>query len=527
MVSNYNNNLYKEYEKLIEENKKLKNENKNLKLEICILKSEQENNLNKFNRDIEKLNKKHKDEIGSLNIKYNNLLKEIERLKTELSKNYENKYEVDKDYIIDKLTNQVSKDSTNSSIPTSKEIKHRRTNTYNHRKTSEKHTGAQFYHKGITLTKEKMEDKIKQSNLEIREVKHYVDAKKYNENKVKYRIGIEIKAYVEKHIFIPFNKSKEILPKEFHSDVTYDNSIKSIVVLLGNYCSMPYNKIKELIASFTGNLINISEGTIDNIYENFSNKSDDTLLNIVNNILNFKSQHTDETVTKENGKDTYYRGYGNKENVYFTYHHHKGDNPIKEDNILPRFYGTIISDHEVGIFKYGTNNQDCIVHFGRYCIEHDQNIITTWQMRLYLLLLRFEINRRILIKFGATEFSKEDIKYMEEQFDKILNFAKKENEFIQSTYWKEKANTLMNRCIKYKNQMLFYIHDFTVDYDNNFMERALRMIKNKTKVSGGFRSKNGGIRFGKTMSIIKTSILRNMNPFESIKSIMNGEILFA
>lgn len=41
----------------------------------------------------------------------------------------------------------------------------------------------------------------------------------------------------EKHIFIPSNESNELLPKEFYSDVTYTD----IVVLLGNYCFLPYN----------------------------------------------------------------------------------------------------------------------------------------------------------------------------------------------------------------------------------------------------------------------------------------------
>ena len=57
---------------------------------------------------------------------------------------------------------------------------------------------------------------------------------------------------------------------------------------------------------------------------------------------------------------------------------------IKEDNILTNFFGTIVSDHEVGIFKYGLNNQDCVIHTGRYCIEAEQNVYETWwQMELY------------------------------------------------------------------------------------------------------------------------------------------------
>ncbi len=333
--------------------------------------------------------------------------------------------------------------------------------------------------------------------------------------------------YVEKHIFRISPDTSEKLPKSFYSDVTYNDDLKILVVSLGNYFSIPYNKIKELIFDLTNGVIDISEGTIDNIYEEFSNKTEDTLNNITNNILNGTYQHTDETTTKENGKDTYYRGYANEYNVLYKYHHKKGDKPIEEDGILTNYYGTIISNHDTGIFKYGTNNQDCIIHFGRYCIEKEQNINNvSWPMELYRLLLKFEVNRKILSKFGRKEFTLEEIKIMEDEFDSILSRAVKENNGILSSYWKEKTNTLLNRCIKYKQSMLFYIYDFTIPYDNNFIERALRMIKGKTKVSGGFRSEKGAIRFGKIMSIIKTARLRNLNPFDCIKAIFEGQTLF-
>lgn len=525
MRKNYNNDIYKMYEEEYSKNKLLIQEINDLKLIIYSLKLDLKAEKNKINTGVEKA--------------INPIIKENENLKNELSKAYEeinrlknhinNDVNTDKDYLIDKLNNQLNKDSSNSSIPTSKEINYKkRTNTYNHRKTSSNKTGGQLNHKGDTLTKEKIQKLIKENNVEVRTIKHKINNKKYKEKFVKYKVGIEVKPYIEEHIFIPYNKTKEKLSKGFYSDVTYNNDLKSIVVLLGNYCSLPYNKITEIISNFTDELVNLSEGTIDNIYEDFSNKSEDTILNITNNLINSTYQHTDETVTSENGKVTYYRGYANKENVLYKYHHKKGDKSIEEDGILKDYFGTLITDHDIGMFKYGTNNQDCIVHFGRYCIEQEQNIlVTSWQMNLYNLLLKFERNRKILIKFGVNKFNEEEIKLMEYDYDRLLKMAKEENELISSTYWKEKANTLLNRCIKYKKQMLFYIYDFTIEYDNNFMERALRMIKGKTKISGGFRSYNGGLRFGNIMSIIKTSKLRGINPFNSIQDIMRGKVLFA
>ena len=263
----------------------------------------------------------------------------------------------------------------------------------------------------------------------------------------------------------------------------------------------------------------------NDIYEEFSNKTTGTLKNITNNILNGKYQHTDETVTKENGKDTYYRAYANPQNVLYKYHHHKGDAPIMEDGILPNFYGTIISDHDTTIFKYGIHNQDCIIHIGRYCIEQKQNVDSiNWPIRLYQFLLRINKNIEILKKYGRTSFTKEEIEQIEKEYDDLLNEGEEQNDEILSKYWKEKADKLLRRLVKYKNSVLFFIHDFDIPYDNNFVERALRMIKGKTKVSGGFRSSEGAIRFGNIMSIIKTAKLQKLNPFEYMKAILMVKI---
>ena len=137
MKKNYNNDIYKMYEEEVLKNEKANRTIQELKLEIYVLKAELErtlksveNSINKAIAPLQSENKKIKEELVK---SYN----EIERLKIELQ-NFSN----DKDYLIDKLNNQINRDSTNSSIPTSKEsIKNnikRRTNTYNHRKYSNK-----------------------------------------------------------------------------------------------------------------------------------------------------------------------------------------------------------------------------------------------------------------------------------------------------------------------------------------------------------------------------------------------------
>lgn len=527
-MNKYNNQIYKMYEEEYNKNVALSKENKTLKSKISSLEYElkylKKSTENKIQNSVQKATTQLINDNNLLQEKLDNALKEIDRLKNEIEKNI--------NYKIDKLTNQVNKDSTNSGIPTSKEIgisKHKKgTNLYNHREKSGKKNGGQFGHPGKTLTKDVLIEKIKENNIEVKQVLHKIKGNENQEDIVKYKIGMDVQLYVEEHIFKHTEKVQDVLPKEYYSDVTYNNDLKALVVTLGNYYSLGYNKVKEILYDFSNGLINISEGTVDNVYEEFSNKSEETLNNITTNILNGKFQHTDEVTTKENGKNSYYRGYANKENVLYKYHHHKGDKPIEEDNILNKFYGTIIADHDVGIFKYGTNNQDCVIHTGRYCIEARQNVYdTSWQMELYHFLLKVDRQRKILAKFGRKSFTEEEIKLIENDYDMILRNAEEQNKEISSIYWQEKENTFLNRLIKYKNSTLLYIHDFELPYDNNHMERLLRMIKGKTKVSGGFRSTKGGERFGRIMSVIKTSKLRKQNPLNNIKKIYQGEALFA
>ena len=110
------------------------------KLEIDTLKYELKYSKERIKSEVNKATKPYIEENTKLKEELNNALSEIDRLKTELASKNENN---DKNYIIDKLTNRVNKDSTNSSIPTSKQIKKEKTgaNIYNHREKTNRKTG--------------------------------------------------------------------------------------------------------------------------------------------------------------------------------------------------------------------------------------------------------------------------------------------------------------------------------------------------------------------------------------------------
>lgn len=490
----YQVGLFEEFEKLNSKLDKLLKENKEQSLTIYNL-----------NLEVEKLNKtiQEKDE------KIEKLLEEIDRLKSQNNKN---------------SSNSSKPSSTNITTPKKKTG----ANIYNYRTKSGKKPGGQYGHIGHSLSKKYVEELIVNKKIEVREYTHIIKGKSSKQNTIKYKLGIQIKPYIERHIFKYSEDSKKALPTEYYTDVTYDDSIKALSIELGAYNVVSYDRLSDFFNVITDGVIQISKGNLVNILYEFSNKCKSTLDKLENEILNSKHTYTDETGTKFNGKNMYVRNYSNERTVIYKAHKNKGHNSIKEDNILTRFCGGIMVDHDTALQKYGTENYECNIHVGRYLEELIQNIKNvTWPIKMKELIFRMNNTRKIAISFGLKRFDRDKIKEYESEFDSLLLLAKEENKYIKSSYYKDRANKLYRRLIKYKNNHLYFIKNFEVPFDNNLSEQDLRMFKIKTKISGGFRSMKAASHYVNALSIIKTSIKRNINPFESIKAIFNNQVLFS
>ncbi len=82
---------------------------------------------------------------------------------------------------------------------------------------------------------------------------------------------------------------------------------------------------------------------------------------------------------------------------------------------------------------------------------------------------------------------------------------------------------LFERLINFKEEHLRFIEDFKVPFTNNLAEKSLRMIKAKTKISGGFRSNSGGKFFANIRSIISTAKKQKLSTFDTIYKIFSGQ----
>jgi transposase len=86
-----------------------------------------------------------------------------------------------------------------------------------------------------------------------------------------------------------------------------------------------------------------------------------------------------------------------------------------------------------------------------------------------------------------------------------------------------KETNSLRRLRDKREEVLRFMNDLRVPFDNNQAERDLRMIKVQQKVSGCFRSEEGARRFCEISSYISTVRKQGINLMNLIKAAFTGD----
>jgi hypothetical protein len=98
-----------------------------------------------------------------------------------------------------------------------------------------------------------------------------------------------------------------------------------------------------------------------------------------------------------------------------------------------------------------------------------------------------------------------------------------EGKQIVVRYNEEKC--LLRRLREYADEHLRFITNPNVPRGNNGAERGAKEAKRKVRVSGGFRSDKGADNYARSTSVIGTMRKNDMDVFQGLKDILNGETL--
>ena len=388
-----------------------------------------------------------------------------------------------------KLRAQINRNYENSSIPSSKTIRHKKIS--NSREKSGRKPGAQPGHPGHGRKKQ-----IPTTEPILlpppREVLEDPDFKKTSKTVVKQLVNVRtILEVTEYHADVYYNsKTGERIHAEFPAgvvnEVNYGGSVKAFLFLLNNDCCTSIDKSRKFLSDLTDGRLNISKGMINKLSREFAAKTDRERKSMFADLLLSPVMHTDCTNAKENGKNAYVFvcAAPNGKAMYFA-SRKKGHEGVKGTPVED-YQGILVHDHEKTFFHYGTDHQECLAHVLRYLKDSIENEADrTWNKGMRSLIQEMIHYRNCLPQ--EAEPDTEKVSGFEERYRAILQKAKEEYEYVPASEYYKDGYNLYLRMEEYMSNHLLFLHDHRVPATNNESERLLRQYKRKQQQAVTFR----------------------------------------
>lgn len=388
-----------------------------------------------------------------------------------------------------KLIAQIRRDYENSSKPSSLSPNHKKI-TNNRQKTG-KRPGGQPGHQGHRRAKqEATEVKYLEAAPEI---VNDPDFKKTDKIISKQLVNIKLVLEVTEFRAHIYRNSKTgetyhaPFPKNVVDDVNYGGSVKAFLYLLNNDCDTSIDKSRKFLSELTNGKLNISKGMISRLGHEFARKTEEERKETFKDMLLTPVMHTDCTNARYNGKSAYVFICADPEGnaLYFAWEH-KGLEGVK-GTVTEDYQGTLVHDHELTFFNFGSEHQECLAHVLRYLKDSMENESDrTWNREMHALVTEMIHYRNETALHAEPDLSQ--ISEFETRYDEILKKATDEYEYVlPSKYYREGYN-LYRRMEKFKKAHLRFLYDYTIPTTNNAAERYLRNYKRKQKQAISFRS---------------------------------------
>lgn len=390
-----------------------------------------------------------------------------------------------------KLTAQVNKDFENSSLPSSLQ-KAGRKKIPNSRVRSGKKPGGQPGHEGHRRRRcEPTESHEIPSPAEYAQSPHYYETGRIiRKQKVFIELGVRVVEYTAKEyrdrrtgarVHAPF-------PEGYVNEVSYDSTVKALAFLLSNECNVSHEKIRKLVSELTEGRVVLSEGMINGLCREFSEKTGDEKREIIRRLMTSPVMNADFTNATVNGKSAQVLvlASGSEGATLYIGKEKKGHEGVR-GTPLSAYVGTVVHDHDKTFYSYGSGHQECIQHNLRYLKGSEQNEPErTWNSRMHGLF-REMLHYRNSLK-ESEESEPERVSKFEEEYEGILREAEKEYEDEPpGAYYREGYNLYL-RLKEYKENELLFLHDRRVPADNSLCERLARVYKRKQKQAVTLRS---------------------------------------
>ena len=443
----------------------------------------------------------------------------------------------EQDKLIEKLTDrvtkleaQLSKTSENSSKPPSSDGLKRKNRSLRIR--SGRKPGGQEGHAGSTLSFCETPHEVKNYTAEVcsrcgqdlSAIQALIHERRQVFELPEIRLHVtehqaEIKACPVCH-----SESKGVFPEDVKQGIQYGSQFKALTVYLNQYHLLPYERLGELLTVVCGQ--SISEGSVFNAIQGCSENLSEFESTAKAVLSQAKVLNHDETGVRVGQKLHWVHSASTADWTWYQVHTKRGQEATTEIGILPEFAGILAHDHWKPYFQYNCAHALCNAHHLRELKFIQESYKQAWAGEMADLLR--DINTAVKTCSQSTLSQSERVTF-EKRYTEILAVGMEMNPLIRKrTHQRGRqkqspARNLLERLSNYQQEVLRFMYDFQVPFDNNQAERDIRMVKLHQKISGCFRSMAGAEAFCRIRSYISTMKKQGFDLIDSLAQVIRGQ----
>lgn len=319
--------------------------------------------------------------------------------------------------------------------------------------------------------------------------------------------------------------SKGQFPLAVKAPVQYGTSVLSRALYLHLYQLLPVARTQEAMRDLFG--CDISQASIGRAARLCSDKLIRCEQRIKQAIRESEVIGADETGIRLGGANAWVHVARTETLTHLASHTNRGKAAFDAIGILNQFKGTLVRDGWFSYKQYGQCRHSlCNAHLLRNLvyIGEAEPPHKEWTNALSKLLIEIK---------DAVETARNNLQY-ELESDLQTDFLARYDRFTTQAEEAVRgspspkaagltAQNLLNTFIRSKAQVLRFMTDFKVPFDNNGSERDLRMLKLQQKIAGCFRTTEGVRTFCRVRSYLSSARKQGRSLLAALKSALKNK----
>ena len=440
------------------------------------------------------------------------------------------------------LEARLAKDSHNSGKPPSSDgLKRQLPRTRSLRRKSGKKPGGQLGHPGETLHLEAEPDAVVehrpaacavcQAPLEGGEEGAVVEIVARERRQVQDLPPIRLRVTEHQALSIRCPACQQVTAGAFSAEAPsraqYGPRLRALAVYLVAQQFVPYARARDLLADLTG--ARLSVGTLVEWVQQSAEAVKPVEAELKAALQRAPVLHSDETGVRCTGRLAWAHVASTSQLTHYAIHAKRGSEATTTIGILPAYQGVSVHDGWKPYQAQTTcRHALCNVHHLRELTFIEEQYQQSWAKDLKALLLEMRTATDQARRCGQARLLATLRDDLVARYDRLLarglaaNPPPHRRPRQRGRLKQSPARNLLERLWLGQEQVLAFLDDLSVPFDNNQAERDLRLLKTQQKISGCFRADAGAQAFARLRSYLSTLRKQGVALLDALRSLFSS-----